>query len=540
MKTIRLTILGAIALGLFGLMAWGATPSPLGGSNTSRGNLERIPDYNTIQPNAWYIAEDGGSDTGNSCLSPSSPCKTAQRVLTLISAKHLRHQQAIYAAPGNYPCVLLTGYQTDQGFSNAGTAGSISTASGAGITLIGTLADSTLDSGTASGTISSSVTGSASLGFILTVVNASSADAGTQFWTPHDLKGRFVSFGNFTRNVIYDNTATSFQVMAATAAPANGTTYHIQDSVSFLNTSCNIGPSVGIAVDGGFSAPLTNQGAFIVADNTPGLSSIQYRIQQFAFNNATGVDILLATPATVQAQDCQFQNPAQTAQNRISANVSSISFTCTRCAFRQSAASSFDNIVTLNQSKGILSLNNSLFENGGSAARIGGELRALLNTSAINPITSFGYNLFTSDAQVNQFLCEGNTAAVNACVRHGTLTNGDGVSHGQTIIQSATCRIGPSGGLCLDMQGPGVATIFVSEFASDAGLPSDSSTALIRELYGAGVNADLTTTFTASSANDIALFPQSSNGLFFQSTGIRGSVPPCATDAVGNWFCSPP
>ncbi len=517
-------------------------PSPLGGSNTSRGNLERIPDYNTVQNTAWFV-DPAGSDTGNSCLSAASPCRQIQRVLQLIAAKHLRHQQVIYAAAGSYNCVVESGFQTDNSYTTytngSQAGGTIANASGAGIAIVGTMANSTLldadgGVGVATGTITSSVTGSTALGQTFTTFTDS-----TQHWTASNLKGRFVTFGNFTRQVIYDNDATTVTLMLTTAAPANGTTYAIQDAASFLSTSCAIGSSVGVGVDGGnFNASIANQGAFIVSDTTPGAGLAQYKLQQFAFSNTTGLDVNNVSIARVTLQDVQLQNTTDTVFQRVAAGGVATRFDCIRCASRRSAGNLVDHIVMNNVQAGFVLIQNSLFE-GGRNVILGGEGQLLVFNSAINPIEAFGINARGPNTSISGFTCDGTTATQTACIRWGNQTDTFTMAKGQLQIASVTCHMQAGAtGPCLDLSGKGVATVLTSVFTGDAGLPSDPSTPLISLENGAGARIDSSTTFTAASANDVFLSGGGA-GLNFQLTGIRASVPPCAADMLSNWVCSP-
>jgi hypothetical protein len=526
---------------LLTLLVLSANPSPLGGSNTSRGNLERIPDYNTVQNTAWFV-DPAGADTGNSCLSAASPCQSIQRVVTLISAKHLRHQQVIYAAAGNYACVELSGFQTDNNFS-LGAGGPISSASGAGIAIVGTMANSTLTGadggvGVATGTITSSVTGSTTLGVTFTTFTDS-----TQHWGTSNLKGRFVTFGNFTRQLIYDNTATTATLILTTAAPTAGTTYAIQDAASFFNSaSCSIGSSVGVTLDGGFNGAIATQGAFIVSDTTPGAGLTQYRLQQFAFSNTTGLDVNNVSMARVDLTDVQLQNTTDTVFQRVAVGGVAARFNCQRCAFRRSAANNVDHMTMSNVQAGFLLVLNSLFE-GGKSAVYGGEGQLLFGPAVIeNPVT-YGIQARGPTTDITSTLCKSSTNAITTCFRFGETADLTTFAKGQMRVRSSTCQLGGGfAGTCVDVQGAGIASVTTSVFTSDAGEVSDPSTPLFRLYKGAGIEADTTSTFTAITPNDIQLL-QSSGGsgttITFQSTGVRASVPPCITDSLSNWWCSP-
>lgn len=495
----------------------------------TRGNYERIPDYNTTANTAWFISPTG-ADTGNTCLSAASPCLTPQRVVTLIGAKHLRHQQVIYAAAGSYPCVVFSGTQTDNNYnlSASSVAGALATANGAGIALIGTMANSTLTTGTATGTITSSVTGSTTLGVTYTTITDS-----TQAWTTDNLKGRFVSFANGTRQVIYSNTATALTASLTSAAPANGTPYTIQDAASFLNSSCSIGNSVGnTSLDGGFSAPIASNGAFIVQDTTQGSGQIQYRLQQFAFSNTVGPNANINTPAGVGFQDVQFQNVASSG-NRISVSRTA-SVICTRCAFRRTAGENVDNIIA-NSATGQITVFNSLFENGRSAI-LAGEQALTFNVVMVNPVQGFGIQARGYNTTITSFTCSGNTGAATGCVRWG---DGDttGYAKGQLRITSSSLipagQFGSSFGL--HVVGKGVATITTSRLQIDAG----TTYAAVYVSAGGGVSVDATSAVSTDGTDPIQL---TQSGAFFVSsdiTTIRAATPPCLSDAIGNFLCSP-
>lgn len=522
MKWARWLLLFTLAASVPALSQGGAAATGMGTTGRlERSRIKNAVQYTTAQT-AWYVDASTGSD-GNDCLTPGTACLTGQGALDKIP-KYLKHRQAIYFATGSYPCMKVSGFLTDPN-ATIGSVGPITTAGGAGIALIGTLSNSTLTTGTAGGTITSSSTGQTSVGVSFTVVTDN-----TQSWTTDNLKGRFVTFGNFTRQVITSNTATTFTILTSSAAPANGVAYVIQDAATFINSLCTIGPTVGGAgVDGGFNGS-SNGAALVFQDLGGGSTQQAYYVEQIAFSNTLGSDVSLNTPTAVVLQDVQLQNTSSVSV-RVSITGGVTNFTCNRCAFRRTALENTDHISSSSVTGGLVQLSSSLFESGRSIIAAG-DHRLNLSVVMMNPLdVSFGVQARGSNTSLSQVRIE-NSSSGGTAVRWGDTDN---TTYAKGELRLSSCTF--IGAIGIDCFGNGFLRSTAGNYVSDAGLGQ------MRAGHGCGMQFGTGDVITNGiDTNNVVLFGNLFNNSTQNTFGIstvRNASPACVTDTFGDYFCSP-
>lgn len=203
------------------------------------GNFLPRPEYQTYATKTYYVAADGGIDSGP-CTSALAPCATLNGVYSKLPAR-VRHDVLINLAAGTYN---LTSTQRLEGVETMGlNASAVDTS----ITLQGstTWNNVTPSSGSGSGTL----TGFTALSFPTRAILTDSSQSWPTTAGSLNIKGQWVCITSGTANgqkfMIHGNTATTLEI-AATAAPlpTTGSTYQLCTPSTVISW-----PSPGTSID---------------------------------------------------------------------------------------------------------------------------------------------------------------------------------------------------------------------------------------------------------------------------------------------------
>lgn len=249
--------------------------SSLGGTTShSTGGLLRTNQYRTPGTGAQsYFVSPSGSDNNDCTASGTSACLTIQGAVNKIP-KLLRDLVTVNLAAGTYACFTVNGFICDQGVQQ----------SNGGLLFDGlaAFATSTLATGSASGTLTAGSAGAAT--------TYGTATDGAATWTVNDLRGRFITIltgtGSGQTRVVSSNTGTVITVVGTWTAPANGSTYVIQDPGVNINTACS--------VPNPLSAVTTNNAAVLIAGNACNDRSQSIVIRGVRTSNASGGGVLFS------------------------------------------------------------------------------------------------------------------------------------------------------------------------------------------------------------------------------------------------------
>lgn len=225
-----------------------AAPDPQSLSRTTRGNFLRMPAYETLGAQTYFVDGTNGNDA-TACTGPTtSACATIQGAINKIP-KLLRHTVTVSITAGTYAGFITSGFSVDESVANA-----------VGLLIQGTLANSTMASGSATGTATGGTAGgSQTFGTLV--------DSGAT-WTTNDLTGRLLCTSNTTVcTPIESNTSTTITIDGAVGsvgsgwvAPVGGVTYAIQDAATVVNTAATL-------PDGPLASGVVISAGIIVVDN---------------------------------------------------------------------------------------------------------------------------------------------------------------------------------------------------------------------------------------------------------------------------------
>lgn len=248
--------------------------------------------------------------------------KTVNAALARIPGKRIRHFVNVKCAPGTYEAFSVQGFVLDPL-----TDGNI-----CGLFIEGGVSETTrLTQSSPSGSITSSTTGATATASWTTVVDD------TKNWVANQLKGMMVKWvvgATTTILEVESNDATSFKVMTASVAPANGTSYSICDANAVV-------AGEGVTVPGSLptitSAATASTKAWIwVGNNISSTRTTAIRIEGFRVapptTGSTDNGILIDTQTAVVAIGrCQVAQLTGTTFSMTLTGNGSISFTSFSC-----------------------------------------------------------------------------------------------------------------------------------------------------------------------------------------------------------------
>lgn len=260
---------------LLTVLAQSSAPGALGGQTThGTGGLLRTNQYRTSGTGAQsYFVDPTGSDSNDCTASGTSACLTIQGAVNKIP-KQLRDLTTVNLAAGSYACFIVNGFVCDQGVQQ----------SNGGLLFDGlaAFATSTLATGSASGTLTAGSAGSGT--------TYGTATDGAATWTVNDLRGRFISIltgsGSGQTRVISSNTGTVITIVGTWTAPANLSTYVIQDPGVNITTACSVPNPLGSVT--------TNNAAVLIAGNACNNRSQSIVVRGVRTSNASGGGVLFS------------------------------------------------------------------------------------------------------------------------------------------------------------------------------------------------------------------------------------------------------
>lgn len=354
----------ALALGTSALAL--AQPDP---GQVSRGDLMKRRQYQTFGAATLYVDPTGND--GNGCTATgTSACLTIQGAIDKIPKGLVKNPVTINVAAGTYAAATISGYTFD--YPSDSTVGSY-------IYILGTLANSTgLATGSATGTASAGSAGSAATFGTLTDAAAT--------WTTNDLRGRFITTltgtGAGQTRVIASNTGTVITIAGVWTAPANLTTYAIQDSASIINTTKDIpvGPNSIAAGNGGALSAYSNNSTIPIG---AGNSGADIYIKQMRMTiSSSGRGYVGAGAFRTVFDSSQFVMTALAAINAYQNHM----VTVINSSITETSTSSAMLTVAADQPGGYLSFQNSSISSTGTPSST---LLAITNLSSLNFTGSF-------------------------------------------------------------------------------------------------------------------------------------------------------
>jgi hypothetical protein len=198
--------------GLFALSRAWAQPFP----------PQTIPPYVTCTTVALNLFVNGATgNDGNTCRASGTPCKTTAGAFRKVP-HCIKHPVTITFAAGNYDGAWLENYYVDR---------SVTQATGAAVTVVGTLVNATASFGTSSGTVASSTAATFTTSTYNTITKTAAG------WSTDDFRGKLLTFSTGVlagkSYPIITNSGTVLTVggdfIADGGAPGVGSAFQIKD-----------------------------------------------------------------------------------------------------------------------------------------------------------------------------------------------------------------------------------------------------------------------------------------------------------------------
>ncbi len=260
--------------------------------------LSNVPTQ-TTGATALYV--DSTGNDANACTSSGTgACLTLQAAVNKIPSR-VAHPVTVTVGAGNFTGAILPCLTFD---TSANT-------SGASLVVQGTLAAATLTSadggtGVATGTATSGTAGSLTSATTFGTIT----DTG-QSWATNNLRGKLIvttgGTGSGQTKAIASNTATAITIAGTWTAPANGTTYIIEDPSSVINAT-KATPATGVTASNTFAAS-----GLTMACNTGSWNAGIVGVQWLKFAIASGNAISMRGPgATYVIRQNEFVPPSGT------------------------------------------------------------------------------------------------------------------------------------------------------------------------------------------------------------------------------------